>query len=154
MMDQEYYIEIYGPLTPQKQTRFSNGKCYDPSKKDSNRIKFELLRSPPKSMFKVPVSVEIDFYLPCSLFLQKKIEKMSPMEMNEVMPDKKPDIDNLAYLVVNAMKGIVYDDDARICELLLRKKFCWDDPNASYLTILVTCVGTSYEELKKKKTSS
>ena len=32
-----------------------------------------------------------------------------------ILPDKKPDADNLAYLVTNALKEIVYDDDKRVC---------------------------------------
>ena len=32
-----------------------------------------------------------------------------------ILPDKPPDEDNLAYLISNALKGIVYDDDKRVC---------------------------------------
>ena len=32
-----------------------------------------------------------------------------------ILPDKKPDADNLAYLVSNALKELVYDDDKRVC---------------------------------------
>lgn len=33
-----------------------------------------------------------------------------------ILPVVKPDIDNLAYLVTNALKGIVYKDDNQVCE--------------------------------------
>ena len=32
-----------------------------------------------------------------------------------ILPNKKPDADNLAYLVTNALKGIVYEDDKQVC---------------------------------------
>jgi Holliday junction resolvase RusA-like endonuclease len=44
-----------------------------------------------------------------------------------ILPDKKPDLDNLAYLITNALKEIVYDDDKRVCALRVFK-FYADHP--------------------------
>lgn len=38
----------------------------------------------------------------------------------------KPDLDNLAYLVTNAMKGIIYQDDSQIVEKYERKQYGLD----------------------------
>lgn len=32
-----------------------------------------------------------------------------------ILPNIKPDEDNLAYLITNALKKIVYDDDKQVC---------------------------------------
>jgi Holliday junction resolvase RusA-like endonuclease len=35
----------------------------------------------------------------------------------------RPDVDNLAYIVTNAMKGIIYKDDSQIVEKHERKQY-------------------------------
>lgn len=42
-------------------------------------------------------------------------------------PYKKPDLDNFVYIVVNALSGIVYHDDAQIVEKHEFKMFATDD---------------------------
>ena len=42
--------------------------------------------------------------------------KVRQQMINRVLlPTKKPDEDNLAYIVTNAMEGIVYVDDCQVC---------------------------------------
>ena len=36
---------------------------------------------------------------------------------------KRPDVDNCAYLVTNALKNIFYVDDSQIIDLVLSKRF-------------------------------
>ncbi len=40
-----------------------------------------------------------------------------------LLPIKRPDIDNLAYMITNAMKGLFYEDDSQIVDLLLHKRY-------------------------------
>jgi Holliday junction resolvase RusA-like endonuclease len=40
-----------------------------------------------------------------------------------VFPRSKPDIDKLARATLDALTGIVFDDDSRIAELVLRKRY-------------------------------
>ena len=53
----------------------------------------------------------------------------SKKKVNEIMVEckgkhyKKPDLDNLAKLILDAMNGLVFRDDALICELNLVKKY-------------------------------
>ena len=42
--------------------------------------------------------------------------KRDQMMRHIILPVVKPDEDNLAYLVTNALKKIVYEDDNQICE--------------------------------------
>lgn len=55
-------------------------------------------------------------------------------------PMTKPDLDKLARSTADSMKGIVYDDDSRIVEKVLRKLYA--DPGREGATIVVTAMET------------
>lgn len=43
-------------------------------------------------------------------------------------PTRKPDVDNLGKTLMDAIEGLVYDRDSRICDFSLRKLYgdpCW-----------------------------
>ena len=68
--------------------------------------------APPKP-YEGPVELTITFFIP----IPKGVSHVRRMQMinRVILPDKKPDEDNLAYLVTNALKQIMYDDDKRVC---------------------------------------
>lgn len=70
---------------------------------------------------KTPLAVEIDaFYqIPKSTSKKKHIEMMN----DKVKPTKKPDLDNVAKIVCDALNGIAYHDDSAIVDLRVRKYF-------------------------------
>lgn len=72
-----------------------------------------------------PVAVEIEFYMPIPLRDSKpaRERKLSGQEL----PAKKPDIDNLAKLVLDALNGVYWHDDNQIVSLSLVKRYS-DDP--------------------------
>lgn len=39
------------------------------------------------------------------------------------LPDKKPDLDNIAKAVLDALNGVAYGDDAQVTDLLARKRY-------------------------------
>lgn len=41
----------------------------------------------------------------------------------ELMPAKKPDIDNIAKAVLDALNSVAYRDDTQIVELQIRKQY-------------------------------
>ena len=45
----------------------------------------------------------------------------------------KPDADNIAKLVKDALNGVAYADDAQVCEIVVRKQ--WSDFDAVNITI-------------------
>lgn len=49
--------------------------------------------------------------------------KRAAAEANRVYPTARPDIDNYAKAIADAMNGIVYHDDAQIVEMLVRKSY-------------------------------
>lgn len=109
-----YQFEIYGVPCVQKQTRWTRtGHVYDPSKKDKEQIQWQLKPTAPESLICGPVELTIAFFLPIPKRASKALRDQ--MTRRVILPDIRPDEDNLAYLVTNALTGIVYDDDKRIC---------------------------------------
>lgn len=110
---------------PQKQTRFfiRNGKprCYDPSTAYKTQLQWQLKVFAPKQVFLGPVKVDYAFYLP----IPKSTSwiKQEQMIIGLIHHVKKPDLDNLAYVVTNAMKGIIYKDDSQIVFKTERKLY-------------------------------
>lgn len=113
-----YRFTLSGNPIPQKQTRFScrNGvpRAYDPSKKDMEMIRWQVKPFAPPSPLQGPISLTLLFFLP----IPKATSKVKRRQMIDrfILPVVKPDEDNLAYIVTNALKGLVYEDDRQICE--------------------------------------
>jgi Holliday junction resolvase RusA-like endonuclease len=68
-----------------------------------------------------PVCVEIEFYIAIPMSDSKRVRerKLSGQEL----PAKKPDIDNLAKLVLDALNGVYWQDDNQIVQLSLSKQY-------------------------------
>lgn len=60
-----------------------------------------------------PVIVGLMFYIAKPKYLTKKV----------TWPARKPDLDKLARSVFDAMKGILYEDDGQIVQLVARKEY-------------------------------
>lgn len=120
-----------GDPHPQKQTQFTkNGFTYNPSKKDEDWIKFQVLKEWPYPPLTKPVKVNMEFWLKIPKSMRKKDQSLIA-DGDESVPNfpfhaKRPDLDNLEYLVCNALKGIVYKDDSQICDMYLKKRYSFD----------------------------
>lgn len=118
MEEEMYRFTLSGNPIPQKQTRFScrGGfpRAYDPSKKDLEMIQWQIRPFAPVTPLQGPISLSLFFFLPIPKSTSKA--KRDQMIRRIILPVVKPDEDNLAYIVTNALKKIVYDDDNQICE--------------------------------------
>lgn len=113
-----YRFTLSGNPIPQKQTRFTCrggfARAYDPSKKDLEMIRWQIKPFAPETPMLGPISLTILFFLPIPNSTSKvRCEKMM---RRIILPVVKPDEDNLAYIVSNALKKLVYEDDNQICE--------------------------------------
>jgi Holliday junction resolvase RusA-like endonuclease len=116
-------VNIGGKPTPQKQTRFGKGHTYDPShkeKKTLQQIFRDAMEEQEQTMMEGPVHVSMHFTFlpPKSLSGVKKSELI-----RRAWHIKKPDADNLGYLISNSMKNIVYKDDSQVCGLSIFKRY-------------------------------
>lgn len=118
-----FLFEIHGDPIPQKQTQFvrATGIAYDPSKKHRLSIQWQVQPYAPKVPLHGPVSVDLTFY-----FVPPKSTsgvKRRQMLNHVIHHIKKPDADNCAYLVTNALKHIFYHDDSQIIDLSIHKRY-------------------------------
>ena len=95
------------------------GRCYNPSKKDIERVQWQIRPTAPSVPIAGPVELTLIFFFPIPAGTSKA--RRLQMLNRIILPDKRPDADNLAYLITNALKQIVYDDDARVCAELIYK---------------------------------
>ncbi len=117
-----FQFEVHGVPKPQEQIQCAcdcppKSKCkkwvYNPCSKQIETIRWQVRPFAPETPFSSAVEFTAAFFLPIPKGVSKAVR--TQMINRVILPDKTPDDDNLSYLVTNALKGIVYDDDKRIC---------------------------------------
>lgn len=68
-----------------------------------------------------PVKVSITAYYKIPKSASKA--KTESMECGDILPTKKPDLDNIAKCVCDALNGVAYKDDAQVCSLNVKKRY-------------------------------
>ena len=67
------------------------------------------------------LSMEVDAYLGIPKSASKR--KRDMMEAGAVVPERRPDFDNLAKTAGDALNGLAFRDDSQIAEAVIRKRF-------------------------------
>ena len=75
-----------------------------------------------------PLAVEIKAWMPIPSSATRR-EKASMMS-GEIAPTKKPDIDNIAKSVLDALNGTAWNDDKQVCSPNVSKQYERSTPNA------------------------
>ena len=121
-----YEFEIPGKIIGKGRPRLNSytRQVYTPTKtKDYENlvIQYFMLKYPRFTPFEGRVSVEItaNFEVPKSA---KKPEKELMLE-NKLNPLKKPDIDNIVKIILDAMNECAFKDDTQITKLAVEKKY-------------------------------
>lgn len=121
-----YEFEVPGKIIGKGRPRLNSytGSVYTPTRtKDYETLveQYFLLKYPRFKPFEGRVQVEINanFEIPKST---KKAEKDLMLE-NKINPTKKPDIDNIVKIILDAMNGIAFKDDTQITKLCVEKKY-------------------------------
>lgn len=121
-----YEFEVPGKIVGKGRPRLNSytGTVYTPTRtKDYETLveQYFLLKYPRFKPFEGRVQVEIsaNFEIPKSA---KKAEKELMLE-NKINPTKKPDIDNIVKIVLDAMNGIAFKDDTQITKLQVEKAY-------------------------------
>lgn len=111
---------IYGTPLPQgrdKSARLANGRTihYTPEKTRiwAATIAAQAVKHRPEPLLDGPLELIAIFYL--------ARPKSSPKSRK--WPDTRPDLDNLEKAVTDALHGIVYYNDSRICRMVVEKRF-------------------------------
>lgn len=60
------------------------------------------------------------------------------MESGELLPCKKPDVDNIAKVICDALNKVAYGDDTQICNLYVCKRYTKEDEEACVQVFIAT----------------
>ena len=125
-------IIIEGEPVAQGRPRFTRqGHPYDPEKSREYKERVALAAKKAmrgREMFAKP------FPLWCEITVYRKIPKTFTggkrlaAEYNRYRPITRPDADNYVKGILDAMNGIVYEDDALICRLVVEKFYTDKQP--------------------------
>jgi Holliday junction resolvase RusA-like endonuclease len=74
--------------------------------------------------FETPMQMQVSCYYPIPKSWSKK--KQQDAVDGELYPKVKPDLDNVAKAVLDAINGIVYVDDAQVINLVATKRYATD----------------------------
>lgn len=120
-------LVIHGePVAQPRQRQTMGGRNYTPAKHPVNAMKAQIRIQAGENhageLIDGPVSIQADFYFPRS---KGQIWKRKPMP--RLWHTKKPDGDNLIKAVKDALSGVIYTDDSRVCDARYRKHICSGD---------------------------
>ena len=132
----EFIVE--GEPQGKARPRFSrrSGTVYTPSKtaKYEEEIRCSFLAASGGEMISkgsyAVVILDAYFEIPKSYTKGKRLA----CEHNINRPDKKPDIDNVLKVVLDALNGVAYEDDKQVIEVICRK---WYSRSSGFLKIQI-----------------
>lgn len=123
MYEVEILGEPVGKARPRMNTR--TGRAYTP-----NKTKYYEYQVRQELVFKYrqiepivnePVRVTIIAYFDIPKSTSKK--NKDKMLKNDIRPTKKPDIDNITKIILDALNKFTYNDDTQVAELVVRKYY-------------------------------
>ncbi len=110
-----------------------------------NSVKTCFMSSEGGKRLKSFISASIFAFFPIPESYSKK--KKNQIRAGRVYPDKKPDADNIAKIILDSLNGLAYDDDKQIVDLRVFKRY---SDNAK---VVVELEEINPEELKKNEVS-
>lgn len=118
-------FSIEGNPQGKARPRFSRGHAYTPdeTRKYETMTAFLYRRAANGVFFsqKTPLSVTILVFFAAPKNTSKK--KKEVMLNGGAFPVRKPDADNIAKIILDALNGTAYHDDAQIVQLSVRKQY-------------------------------
>lgn len=125
------YIGFVIPAPPQgkarpRVVRMKNGASvsYTPDKTVAyEELVRQVYRSQNSFVFEndVPIQVSISALFPIPKSASRK--KREDMLSGRILPTKKPDCDNIAKIICDALNGFAYYDDAQIVRCIVNKRY-------------------------------
>lgn len=126
-------FEIPGNIQPQERPRFStfggHVRAVDPIKSRDFKhfVKMVAAEHAPAALIETEIHLYVDIYrpIPKSFSKKKRAEAISGV----LRPTKKPDLDNLVKGIKDGLSKVIWQDDAQIVEMTVRK-FYSENPRA------------------------
>lgn len=121
-------FDIKGKVKAKQSVKFGrNGIKYTPSDmvEYANLVRLSFINKYPdwdiNNFANKPLKAEITVFMPVPQSYSKK--KREQALNNEIRPIVKPDCDNIAKNINDALNGIVYPDDKQIVTLIIHKHY-------------------------------
>lgn len=91
----------------------------------------------------VKVEINVYYQLEKPHFIKHGINSEGQKKLRgEILPTKKPDVDNIAKTILDALNGVIYRDDSQVVELVIKKSYIESLP---YVGIKLTTY--NYDEM-------
>lgn len=107
-------FEYVGPVRGQGRPRFGNGRTY----KAKNDTRYEEAL---RTAYRASGGPCFDGAVEVSIFVQRALPKSAPKRVTMETDTHKPDPDNIAKSVLDALNGVAWEDDAQVVALNVRK---------------------------------
>ena len=130
---------IIGEPKGKGRPRFGKGRTYTP--KDTvdyeNTVSYEYQRQCGSYNFstggeKVPIAIIINAFAGVPKSVSKK--KSVAMVRGKIKPTKKPDLDNIAKIIMDGLNGIAYTDDSQVVSMVVNKRYATEP----YVEVVIT----------------
>ena len=126
----KYEFEVLGEIVGKERPRVNMYTCrvYTPNKtKDYEFLVQQYFRMqyPKYETLKGRISINIIAYLKIPQSTSKT--KIQEMLENKISPTKKPDVDNIAKSILDAMNGLVFEDDNQVSKISVEKRFALEE---------------------------
>ena len=122
-------IQFTVPGEPQGKARpriLRSGKAYTPKRTaDYERAIRDAFLDAGGKLTEHPVKVSVTAYYQIPKSVSNRMKER--MLVNEILPMKRPDIDNVGKCVLDALNKVAYKDDAQVCAMHVEKYYN-DDP--------------------------
>jgi len=116
-----------GEPKPAPRPRITNvggyGRFYDPGSKDKAKIKKYVKELLPEGYDVIDAEIYIDIKTFKPLIKSFSKKEVFLAEARILRPDKRPDVDNYAKTVLDALNGTIWTDDSRIVAMNIEKYY-------------------------------
>lgn len=123
---------VPGEPRAKERPRVYNGHAFTPekTKKYEAEVKFYYYQENGRARIDGEIEATINAYYKIPKSASKK--KRQQMLSGEIRPTKKPDLDNVAKSILDALNGIAYHDDSAVVSLHIEKWWS-DEPRVEVL---------------------
>ena len=121
-----YEFEVIGDITGKERPRVNTYtlRVYTPNKtKDYETLiqQYFKIKYPSSQVLEGRIEINITAYFKIPNNTSKKMEEQ--MLENNLSPTKKPDVDNIAKVVLDALNKVVFKDDNQVSKIFVEKKY-------------------------------
>lgn len=141
------YFYVEGKPQPKQRPRFYTrgkfAKAYTPSETVTyeNLVRFCYKKQLGDIFFRGPIKVKIEIVVAIEKkhFGKKGLNKEGEEKYkNHIPPVKKPDLDNVAKSILDALNEVAWHDDCQIVQLTCTKRYSQSNRNTNYTKIYIS----------------